>query len=63
MAGKIDVFLKLSIIASVIMVSASIGQYYLVYLPQRDAQLDARAEAEKQAAQAKAEAERQRTCS
>jgi hypothetical protein len=37
--GRIDTFLKLSIIASAFMVAASAAYYYLVFLPQRDAQL------------------------
>ena len=39
MAGRIDTFLKLSIIASAFIVAASAAYYYLVFLPQRDAQL------------------------
>lgn len=40
MAGKIDILLKLSIAASVLFTSSSVGYYYLLYLPRRDAQLD-----------------------
>ena len=65
MAGKLDTFLKLSIIVSVLMASASVGYYYLVYLPRRDAQLDFQHqlerkgdEAEKRQERARAEAER-----
>jgi hypothetical protein len=39
--GKSDTLLKLSIIASALLASFSVGYYYLVYLPRRDAQLDA----------------------
>ena len=35
-AGKIDVILKLSVVASVLLASSSVGYYYSVYLPQRD---------------------------
>lgn len=37
---KIDGFLKISIAASVILAAASVGYYHVVYLPNRDAQLD-----------------------
>jgi len=40
LAGKIDILLKLSIAVSALLASSSVGYYYLVYLPRRDAQLD-----------------------
>jgi hypothetical protein len=61
LASKLDALLKLSIIAGVLFASASVGYYFLVYLPQRDAQFDAeRVQAKKQAeAAAQAQQERQ----
>jgi hypothetical protein len=38
--GKIDILLKLSIAASVLFASSTVGYHYLVYVPRRDAQLD-----------------------
>jgi cell division protein FtsN len=35
-AGKIDAVLKLTIVASVLLASSSVGYYYSVYLPHRD---------------------------
>lgn len=65
MAGKIDAFLKISIALSVLAAAGSIGYYYSVYLPARDAQIDAerklelaRAEYARQAEQARVAAER-----
>jgi hypothetical protein len=69
MAEKINTLFKLSIIASLLLASSSVGYYYVLYLPRRDAQLDAerkleialqqeRAEAEKLAAQQRAEDEK-----
>jgi len=41
MAGPVDAFLKVSIAAAAaLFASASIGYYYVLYLPHRDAQLD-----------------------
>ena len=40
MAGKIDAILKLSIVASVLFASSSVGYYYLSYLPHRDARFE-----------------------
>jgi hypothetical protein len=40
LAGKIVVILKLSVVASVLLASSSVGYYYLVYLPHRDAQFE-----------------------
>lgn len=66
MSGKIDAFLKISIAASVILAASSVGYYYVVYLPKRDAQLDAdknldraRAEYARLAEQARVAAEKQ----
>jgi hypothetical protein len=63
LAGKIDALLKLSIVASVLLASSSVGYYYLVYLPQRDAQLDLEREFERARADAEKRAERERTLS
>jgi hypothetical protein len=40
LAGKIDAILKISIVASVLFASSSVGYYYLSYLPRRDARLE-----------------------
>jgi len=40
LAAKIDAILKLSIVASVLLASSSVGYHYLVYVPQRDAQFE-----------------------
>jgi hypothetical protein len=40
LAGKIDAILKLSVVASVLLASSSVGYYYLVDLPHRDAQFE-----------------------
>ncbi len=65
LAGPVDTFLKASIAASVLIVSASIAYYYLHYLPQRDAQIDsdrmlerARVEYSRQAEQVRLSAEK-----
>jgi hypothetical protein len=65
MAGPVDAFLKVSIAAAALFASASVGYYYVHYLPQRDAQLDqnrkleaARADLAKQADYARQAAEK-----
>ena len=40
MAGPVDAFLKVSIAAAALFASASVGYYYVIYLPERDARLD-----------------------
>jgi hypothetical protein len=40
LAGKINAILKVSVVASVLLASSSVGYYYLVYLPHRDAQFE-----------------------
>jgi hypothetical protein len=61
MAGKLDAFLKLSIIASVLLASSSVAYYYAVYLPDRDARIDAAtAAAEQRRAEEKTAAEQRR---
>jgi hypothetical protein len=40
LAGKIDAVLKLSVVASVLLASSSVGYYYLVHLPHQDAQFE-----------------------
>ncbi len=66
MAGPVDAFLKISIATAVLFASASVGYYYVLYLPQRDAQVDqdrrieaARADLAKQAELARQAAEKQ----
>ena len=65
MAGPVDAFLKLSIAISLLGAAASVGYYYSVYLPARDAQVDrerkldaARAEYSRQAEQARTETQK-----
>jgi hypothetical protein len=65
LAGKVDAFLKISAAASIMLASASVGYYYVVYLPQRDAQTDrerkletARAEYSRQTEHARLAAEK-----
>ncbi|CCD86701.1 protein of unknown function [Bradyrhizobium sp. ORS 285] len=65
MAGITDIILKLSLAASFSGAAGSVGYYYSVYLPARDAQIDAerrldrvRAEMGQKAAADRAEAER-----
>ncbi|MCC8964906.1 hypothetical protein H8A95_21970 [Bradyrhizobium sp. Pear76] len=38
MAGPVDAFLKVSLAVAALFASASVGYYYLAYLPQKDAQ-------------------------
>jgi hypothetical protein len=59
-AGPVDAFLKLSVAVSLLGAAGSVGYYYSIYLPGRDAQLDrdrkqeaARAEYSRQAEQAR----------
>jgi hypothetical protein len=40
LAGKFDAILKVSIFASVLFASTSVGYYYLIYLPRRDARFE-----------------------
>lgn len=65
MAGPVDAFLKVSIAAAALFASASVGYYYVLYLPQRDAQIDierqieaAKTELARQADQARQAAEK-----
>jgi hypothetical protein len=61
-AGKIDAFLKLSIVAGVLLASSSVAYYYVIYLPDRDARIDANnGAAEQRRAEEKAAAEQRRT--
>ena len=39
LAGSIDAFVKLSVAASILLASGSVGYYYVVYLPGRDADI------------------------
>jgi len=52
LTARIDAFLKLSMIAALLLASSGVAYYYAVYLPQRDAQL----ENERALAQGRAEA-------
>ena len=47
MAGRIDALLKLSVVASLLLASSSVGYYYVVYLPGTHALQQEKAEAEK----------------
>ncbi|WGR91842.1 hypothetical protein MTX26_15885 [Bradyrhizobium sp. ISRA443] len=65
MAGPVDTFLKISVAVSLLGAAGSVGYYYAVYLPARDAQMDrdrklesARAEYARQAEQNRIAAER-----
>src|SRR5258706_13649455 len=60
LTGKIDAILKLSIVASVLFASSSVGYYYLSYLPHRDARFepDRALEGLRAAAQKRAEREK-----
>jgi hypothetical protein len=65
-AGKADVFLKVSMGLALLIGAGCVGYYYAVYLPARDAQLDserrlekARAEFARRTAEERAEAEKQ----
>jgi hypothetical protein len=58
-AGKIGAILRLSIVASVFLASSSAGYYYLVYLPQRDAQFEPQRVLERFRAAAEKRAERE----
>jgi hypothetical protein len=67
MAGKVDAFLKICLATAVLVASAGVAYYYVIYLPQRDAQLDrerklefARAEYARQAEQARLAAQQAR---
>jgi hypothetical protein len=48
MAGAVDTLLKLSVVTAVLVASSSVGYYYVVYLPQRDLQIDAQHQLELQ---------------
>src|SRR6516165_1477457 len=61
MAGKIDALLKLSIVAAVLLASSSVAYYHLIYLPERDARIDAaKAAAEQRRSYEAAAAEQRR---
>ena len=62
MAGKIDALLKLSIVVAVLLASSSVAYYHLIYLPERDARIDAaKAAAEQRRADETAAAEQRRS--
>jgi hypothetical protein len=61
MAGQLDAYFKLSIVAAVLLASSSVAYYYAIYLPDRDARIDAaNAAAEQRRADEKATAEQRR---
>jgi hypothetical protein len=57
LAGKIDAILKLSVVVSVLLASSCVGYYYLVHLPQRDAEFETERVLERLRAAAKKHAE------
>jgi hypothetical protein len=59
LAGKIDAILKLSVVASVLLASSSVGYYYLVHLPHQDAQFEPERVLERLRAAAKKRAEQE----
>jgi hypothetical protein len=59
LARKIDAILKLSVVASVLLASSSVGYYYLVHLPQQDAQFEPERVLERLRAAAKKRAEQE----
>jgi cell division septation protein DedD len=59
LAGKMDAFLKLSVVVSVLLASSSVGYYYLVHLPHRDAQFEPERVLERLRAAAKKRAEQE----
>jgi D-alanyl-D-alanine carboxypeptidase len=59
LAGKIDAILKLSVVVSVLLASSSVGYYYLVHLPHRDAQFEPERVLERLRAAAKKRAEQE----
>jgi hypothetical protein len=58
-ARKIDAILKLSVVVSVLLASSSVGYYYLVHLPHRDAQFEHELALERLRAAAKNHAEQE----
>jgi hypothetical protein len=61
-AGKLDALVKLSVVAAVLLGSSSVAYYYVIYLPERDARIDAaKAAAEQRRAEEKAAAEQRRS--
>ena len=60
MAARTDVALKLSLIASLLIASSGVAYYYVVYLPNRDAQLDSEQSLEKIRAFGQMRAEQER---
>jgi hypothetical protein len=59
LAGKIEAILKLSVVAAVLLASSSVGYYYLVHLPHRDAQFEPERVLERLRAVAQARAEQE----
>jgi hypothetical protein len=59
LARKIDAILKLSVVASVLFASSSVGYYYLVHLPHQDAQFEPERVLERLRAAAKKRAEQE----
>lgn len=63
MAARIDVILKLSVVASVLLASSSVGYYYVIYLPHQDARLEPERALEGLRAAARKRAEQERLLS
>jgi hypothetical protein len=61
LAGKIDAVVKITVVASLLMVSSAAGYYYTVHLPHRDAQLEDERQQEKTRAEARKRAEHERS--
>jgi hypothetical protein len=59
-AGAADTFLKISLAAALLVAAGSVGYYYSVYLPARDAQLDRERRFESALAETSRQAERAR---
>jgi hypothetical protein len=59
LAGKIGAILKLTVVASVLLASSSVGYYYLVHLPHQDAQFEPERVLERLRAAAKKRAEQE----
>lgn len=63
MADRLDVVVKIAILASVLVASSSAGYHYFIYMPRRDAQLDVARKAEAERAKLQRAEEQQRLLS
>src|SRR5580658_5747719 len=61
LAAKIDAFLKLSVIASLLLASSGVAYYYAVYLPQRDSEQDRESSLQKLHAHGQKRADQERS--